>query len=310
MQIDLPENHSDKDSTWTEDEAPQHQVTTSQLKQPAQPIQRIQQIQVQPKQYTTVQNPRQRDRRNIAPNQDYINEQEILQEKLAALQGEKEQNGTIEQLTGLQLSSGAQSPSLNARLRLKEAGSISANNREKIDPQMNEGHENAEEEEEEQTDETALNQNEDYRVNINSYSIVQENLGIQSQNYQVLNTMSQMDKDNIGPAQVGVHEKPKKGKESKKIKPTEGLIVSNEPSQGSNDQIQIQTASTFPKTKATPKKKARKKQNRLNSNQKPLIKKIKRSISADLKGTLQPREISVEISLWNREQERADYDNS
>ncbi|KAA6344774.1 MAG: hypothetical protein EZS28_052216 [Streblomastix strix] len=47
--------------------------------------------------------------------------------------------GTVGQLTGLQPSSGAQSPDLNAGLRLKEAGSISANNRERTDPQINEG---------------------------------------------------------------------------------------------------------------------------------------------------------------------------
>ncbi|KAA6363794.1 MAG: hypothetical protein EZS28_040679, partial [Streblomastix strix] len=50
MQKDPPENHSDRDSIWTEDEAPQHHVATPQPKQPAQQTQTVHQIQVQPKQ--------------------------------------------------------------------------------------------------------------------------------------------------------------------------------------------------------------------------------------------------------------------
>ncbi|KAA6358847.1 MAG: hypothetical protein EZS28_045626, partial [Streblomastix strix] len=60
MQKDATENHKDRDSTKTEDEASQHQVTASQPEQLVQPTQRIQQVQVQPKQQTTVQNLRQR----------------------------------------------------------------------------------------------------------------------------------------------------------------------------------------------------------------------------------------------------------
>ncbi|KAA6364257.1 MAG: hypothetical protein EZS28_040215, partial [Streblomastix strix] len=61
MQKDTSENHSDKDSTWTEDEAPQNQITTSQPKQPVHQTQRVQQVQVQPKQQAPAQVPRQRN---------------------------------------------------------------------------------------------------------------------------------------------------------------------------------------------------------------------------------------------------------
>ncbi|KAA6359819.1 MAG: hypothetical protein EZS28_044654 [Streblomastix strix] len=186
------------------EQVPQYSVAAPQPKQPAQYTQRVQQIQVEPKVQTPVQEPRQRSRKDAPPNQYDIDEQEILHEKLAALQIEKEQNvisqseidwlintgmikdkprsqtlrpdistqkpvhksgikqkqkkieremqklevsqqlqqqgnndpnnmnvdepdilGTDEQLTGLQPSSCAQSPSLNAGLRLKEAGLIS-----------------------------------------------------------------------------------------------------------------------------------------------------------------------------------------
>ncbi|KAA6361407.1 MAG: hypothetical protein EZS28_043067, partial [Streblomastix strix] len=186
--------------------------------------------------------------------------------------------GTVGQLTGLQPSSGAQNAGLNVGPRLKEAGSISANNRKRTEPQINEGYEdNAEEEEYEQTDEAALNQNKVYRVNIISLPLIQENLGTQPQNNQGLNALSQIEKDNSGPAAVGVQEKPKKGKGSKKSK-TEGLKASDEPSQGSNAQSQTKPISKVPKPK--------------------------RSIAPDRAGTLQSGEISVEISLWNREEER------
>ncbi|KAA6343464.1 MAG: hypothetical protein EZS28_052309, partial [Streblomastix strix] len=54
MQKDPPDNHNDKDSTWTEDEAPQHHPSPPQSKQPTQQTQRVQQIQVQPKQQAPV----------------------------------------------------------------------------------------------------------------------------------------------------------------------------------------------------------------------------------------------------------------
>ncbi|KAA6377749.1 MAG: hypothetical protein EZS28_026727 [Streblomastix strix] len=400
MQKDPIENHSDRNSTWTEDEVPQHHVATPQYKQPAQQTQIIQQIQVQPKQQASVQVPKKKVRIDQPPIQDDIDEQETIQEKLAALQKEKEKYSisdsnneqqqvigeidnnnkltpnqaqkqlqemiqqsifsetvkqqkqtvrakvqqrivsllprmiitgmnkdqpniqtqlpssstqkpthrsevkqskkqaerelelfqasqqrqqykntnlnntnietpdiqrTIGQLTGLQPSSGAKNLGLYAGPRQKEAGSISANNRERTEPQINEGHEdNAEEEEDEQTDEAALNQNKDYRVNIIS------------QPYQ-------KEKDNLGPAPVGVLEKLKQRKESKNSK-TEGLNASDEPSQGSN--AQAQTKSTFK------------------------VPKPKRSIAPDRAGTLQPGEVSVEISPWNRQEERADGNGS
>ncbi|KAA6377788.1 MAG: hypothetical protein EZS28_026685 [Streblomastix strix] len=46
--------------------------------------------------------------------------------------------GTVGQLTGLQPRSGAHCLNINARLRLKETGSISANNRERTDPKTKE----------------------------------------------------------------------------------------------------------------------------------------------------------------------------
>ncbi|KAA6399251.1 MAG: hypothetical protein EZS28_005225 [Streblomastix strix] len=130
----------------------------------------------------------------------------------------------------------------------------SASNKERTEPQMNECQEdNAEEEEDEQTDEAALNQNKDYRVNIISQLPVQENLGQQPQNDQGLNAMSQTEKNDIGPAQVGVQEKPKKGKVSKKTK-IAGLNTSYEPSQGSNAQTQTKISLAVPQPKVTPKK--------------------------------------------------------
>ncbi|KAA6379316.1 MAG: hypothetical protein EZS28_025154 [Streblomastix strix] len=57
-------------------------------------------------------------------------------------------------------------------------------------------------------------------------------------------------------------------------------------------------------------RKIRRKLNRQNPNQKTLMMRAKKSIVPDLAGTLQTREISVEISLWNRGEERADEDGS
>ncbi|KAA6383277.1 MAG: hypothetical protein EZS28_021195 [Streblomastix strix] len=163
--------------------------------------------------------------------------------------------GTVGQLTGLQPSPSAEGPDLNAELKPTEAGSISASNWERTEPQINEGDDddNADEEEDEQTDEAALNQNKDYRVNINSQPPVQENLGTQSQNNQGLNALSQMEKDNLGPAPVGVQEKPKKRKGSKKSK-AEDLNASDEQNQGTNAQAQAKTTSKVPKPKAAPKR--------------------------------------------------------
>ncbi|KAA6314407.1 MAG: hypothetical protein EZS28_055589, partial [Streblomastix strix] len=47
-----------------------------------------------------------------------------------------------------------------------------------------------------------------------------------------------------------------------------------------------------------------------NPKQKTLKKRVRRSRIPDRAGTLQPREISVEISLWNRGEERADDNGS
>ncbi|KAA6391901.1 MAG: hypothetical protein EZS28_012575 [Streblomastix strix] len=91
MQKDPSDNHNDRDSTWTEDEVPQHHVATPQPKQPAQQTQRVQQIQVQPKQQVPVLVQRKKGRKDQPPSQDEIDEQEIIQERLAALQKEKEE---------------------------------------------------------------------------------------------------------------------------------------------------------------------------------------------------------------------------
>ncbi|KAA6340889.1 MAG: hypothetical protein EZS28_052500, partial [Streblomastix strix] len=88
MQKDPSDNHSDRESTWTEDEVPQHHVTPTQPKQPAQQTQRVQQIQVQPKQQAPTQIPKKKGRRDQPLNQDDIDELEIIQERLATLQKE------------------------------------------------------------------------------------------------------------------------------------------------------------------------------------------------------------------------------
>ncbi|KAA6355119.1 MAG: hypothetical protein EZS28_049355, partial [Streblomastix strix] len=132
-----------------------------------------------------------------------------------------------------------------------EAGSISASNRERTEPQINEGHDdNADEEEDEQTDEAALNQNKDYRINAITQPQVQENLSTQSQNVQGQNAQSQIENDDVVPAPIEVQDKPKKGRQSKKAK-AEGLNAPAEQNQGSN--AQEQTPKT-PKTKAAPKR--------------------------------------------------------
>ncbi|KAA6390379.1 MAG: hypothetical protein EZS28_014097, partial [Streblomastix strix] len=385
MQKDTPDNYSDRESTWKEDEAPQHQVAVLQSKQHTQQTQRVQQVQKQLKQQAPAQAPKKQGREDQPPSQEDIDKQEIIQERHAALQKEKEEmnipdsdndweqligaidnnnnltprsaqkqlqemiqqsisnkikkqqqqtivskieqriispvpsmintgmnkdkpviqsqlsvtptqkpqrrsrirqrlrkaereleemkakqqlqqqnnryfnninveipdiQGTIGQLAGLQPSPRAESPGLNAGLRPMEAGSISASNRERTKPQINEDHDdNADEEEDEQTDEAALNQNKDYRVNIISQFPVQENLGTQPQNNQDLNALNQMEKDNAGPAPVGVQERPKIGRGSNKSK-TESLNASEEQNQGNNAQTQTKTTSKVPKTNA------------------------------------------------------------
>ncbi|KAA6358287.1 MAG: hypothetical protein EZS28_046186, partial [Streblomastix strix] len=93
MQKDPPDNHSDRDSTWTEDEISQHQVATPLPKQPIQQAQRVQHIQVQPKEQAPALVQKKKGRSDQPPGQDDIDEQEIIQEKLTALYGEKEQYG-------------------------------------------------------------------------------------------------------------------------------------------------------------------------------------------------------------------------
>ncbi|KAA6396345.1 MAG: hypothetical protein EZS28_008130 [Streblomastix strix] len=172
------ENYGDRYPTSTEDDAPKCLIAAPQYKQPLHAVQRLHHVQqMQPKLQVLAQVQQQRGRREQVPNFSDIDEQEIIQERQAALQLEKEEygiynsendwwQGTVGQLTGLQPSSGAQSPSLSAELRLKETGSIQASNRERTNTQIIESHEdNAEEEQYEQIDEATLIRIKDYRVN-------------------------------------------------------------------------------------------------------------------------------------------------
>ncbi|KAA6364040.1 MAG: hypothetical protein EZS28_040433 [Streblomastix strix] len=81
---------------------------------------------------------------------------------------------------------------------------------------------------------------------------------------------------------------------------------------------QVSAAMPKPKLKQRPQfknlrlrpKEAVKKPNILNPNQKTLKKRMKISRVPDWAGTLQPREIGVEIPLQNRDEERADEEGS
>ncbi|KAA6402055.1 MAG: hypothetical protein EZS28_002420 [Streblomastix strix] len=334
LEKDPSENHSDKDSIWMEDEAFQNQIIMSQPKQLVKYTQRIQKVQIQPKQKVPVQIPSQNGRKDAASNYDCLDDQEILLEKLAALQIKKEQyvisdsekdcyiiiitikelifrfsqtakqfiqqqatstkaqqkiaspvqriistgmnkdkpaiqsqlsvtptqktihrgGGNVGQQTGLQSSSSTKSLSLNAELRLKETGSISARNTKTVNTQINIGQEdNAEEDEVEQTNEAALIRNKDQRSNVISQLLVYENLGTQPQNDQGLNALKQMKKYDTGPAPVEIKEKPKKGRGSKKAKVGD-LNAPVEQNQGISAQDQTNTASKTPKPKAAPKR--------------------------------------------------------
>ncbi|KAA6403010.1 MAG: hypothetical protein EZS28_001453, partial [Streblomastix strix] len=413
MEKDSAEKHNNRDSSWTENETLQHPNSSSTTQTTCSSnTMNIQQEQVQQKQLTPVQIPRQRGRKDVASNQDDIDEHEILQEKLAALQREKQQQGISESENDWQQiieeidNNNSQTPKQaqqqqqqqmnqqsvfsqtakyqiqqktpNTKAQQKIASSIQRmistvinkdkpsshtqqpdtstqkathragdkQRQKKIEreikrlqtgqqfqqqgnndinnlnvdvsdiqgtvgqlPRENAEEEEEEEDDDEQVDEEALIQSKDYRVNINSYLPVQENLGIQPQNNQGLNTLGQMKKEKPVPAPVGVQEKLKKGKGSKNIISTEDFNASNEPSQGNNDQTQIYTASTVPKPNVASKR-GRKMLNQFNSNQKTLVKRMKGSRTHDRAGTLQPGEISVEISIWNRRDKRADEDSS
>ncbi|KAA6388651.1 MAG: hypothetical protein EZS28_015823 [Streblomastix strix] len=93
MHKDLPGNYSDKVLIWIEDKTPLRFIATPQPKQLVQQTQQIQKVRLQPKWQIPVQIQRQKGRKDAEPNQDEIDEQEILQEMLAILQREKEQYG-------------------------------------------------------------------------------------------------------------------------------------------------------------------------------------------------------------------------
>ncbi|KAA6362881.1 MAG: putative Transposon Ty3-G Gag-Pol polyprotein, partial [Streblomastix strix] len=139
-------------------------------------------------------------------------------------------------------------------------------------------------------------------------ALVQENLGTQPQNNQGLNALSQKEKDNLGPAPVGVQEKHKQRKRSKNSK-TEGLNASDEPNYSAMPKIKQNQLPKFQNLRLLPKN-VRKNLNMLHQYQKILTMRVKRSIAPDRAGTLQPREVSVEISPWNREEERVDDNGS
>ncbi|KAA6369844.1 MAG: hypothetical protein EZS28_034628 [Streblomastix strix] len=444
MLKDQMENHSDRDSTWTEDEVTQNHVVTSQPKQLAQQTQKVQQIQVQPKQQAPAQQPKKKGKKDKPPNQDDIDEQEVIRERLATFQKEKEQYGISDsenewqqvigeidnnnsltpkqaqqqlqqiiqqsifsetakqqqqttssktqqrivsplprkintgmirdkpssqtqrpvtptlkpthrsgvkqrkkqverelellqasqqlqqqgnddlnnknvdildiqgiagQLTGLQPSSGAQNTGLNAWLRLKEAGTISASNRERTDPQINEGREdNADEEEDEQIDETAKIQNKDYKINVISWPPVQENLGIQPQNNQGVNQLSYMEKIIQNLLQLEYKRSLIKEKEVKYQKQKAQILLMSQ-ARAAMLKLKQKQLPMFQKPRLRPKE-AGKQLKRLNPNQGTLTMRMKRSIAPDRAGTLQSREISIEITVWNRVEERADEKGS
>ncbi|KAA6390973.1 MAG: hypothetical protein EZS28_013502 [Streblomastix strix] len=164
--------------------------------------------------------------------------------------------GSVGQLTGLQPNTGAQGLGLNAGLGLMEAGLISAMNRKKTSPQINQGQNDNAEEDEEQTDEAALNQNIDYRINVIIQNSVEQNLASQSQSNQCLIAPNQMEKDvDIGFAPDGIQEKPKTRKRSKKKASAGGLHASDEPSQSFVAQVQTKyKTSTVPKPKTSSNK--------------------------------------------------------
>ncbi|KAA6365589.1 MAG: hypothetical protein EZS28_038881, partial [Streblomastix strix] len=78
-------------------------------------------------------------------------------------------------------------------------------------------------------------------------------LDTQSQNVQGLNALNQMEKVDASPVPVGVQEKPKKGRGSKKAKAGD-LNVPVEQNQGNSAQDQTNTASKTPKLKSAPKR--------------------------------------------------------
>ncbi|KAA6374058.1 MAG: hypothetical protein EZS28_030413, partial [Streblomastix strix] len=108
--------------------------------------------------------------------------------------------------------------------------------------------------------------------------------------------------------QLELKEKPKKGRGSKKAK-TEGLNASVEQNQGNNAKAQTKIASKVPKTKAAPQRSKKAAEEVKPEPKKTQTMREKRRRIPDRAGTLQTREISVEISVWNRGEERAD-DNS
>ncbi|KAA6402786.1 MAG: hypothetical protein EZS28_001696 [Streblomastix strix] len=189
---------------------------------------------------------------------------------------------TVGKLIGLQSSPCAKSPCLNAGFRLKESGSTTIRNIKKQMLKKIEDQEDiAEEEEDEQTDEAALNQNKDYRVNIISQpSIVQALL------------------------QLEYKRSLTKGMEAKKQKLQAQMPLTNQ-TWAAILNLKLKLLPQFQNFKLSPNEAGRK-SNRLKPNHKTQMNRMKWSRSPDRAGTLQPKEINVEISLQNKEMERAD----
>ncbi|KAA6376257.1 MAG: hypothetical protein EZS28_028218 [Streblomastix strix] len=171
----------------------------------------------------------------------------------------------VGQLIGLQPLTSAENPSLNAALKKGQAGLISARNREKTDPKINERKDDNSEKKVKLM-KHHQSKKKIYRIHTIIQTSIKEYLPSKFQPNWSLNALSEMEKDDSGSAPVGVLGKPKQGKGKRKSK-TEGLNASDDQSQSSNAQAQTQIASAVPKPKATLKK-GTKNPNRLNPNQK------------------------------------------
>ncbi|KAA6324215.1 MAG: hypothetical protein EZS28_054217, partial [Streblomastix strix] len=100
----------------------------------------------------------------------------------------------------------------------------------------------------------------------------------------------------------------RKGKEAK-IQKLKAYVPLMNQARAAMPKLKLKQLPQFQDLRVRPKE-AGKKLSKLNLNQKPLMKRMQGNGVLDRAGILKPREISVEISLWNREEERADEDGS
>ncbi|KAA6381175.1 MAG: hypothetical protein EZS28_023298 [Streblomastix strix] len=198
-----------------------------------------------------------------------------------------QRGGSVEQVTGSQPISGAQSPSLIAELRLQEAGLISARNKKRIEPQINEGQEDNVE---------VIKMNKSMRKNLPKimtikllYSRILQFKRIWAHNHKMTKVQMPLTKW------------------KKNIQVLYQFEFRNSQRKGMEVQKKLLQ---FQKPQLYLKSVARKTPQRLNPFQKTLTKGMQRSRAPDRAGTIQSREISVVISLWNTEEERADQNDS